>query len=96
MGSQRKRYTKRFKAKVAVEAIKGERTINQIASEYGVHASQVTLWRKRALEGLPELFSDGRSRKEEDGEVLRARLFQEIGELKFELDWLKKKSRFEP
>ena len=53
MGSQRKRYPKEFKAKVAVEAIKGERTINQIASHYGVHTSQVTLWRKQALERLP-------------------------------------------
>ena len=96
MGSQRKRYPKEFKAKVAVEAIKGEGTINQIAGHYGVHTSQVTLWRKQALERLPELFSDGRSRKDEEGEALQSRLFQEIGELKFELDWLKKKSRFEP
>jgi len=96
MGAQRKSYPKELKAKVALEAIKGDRTISQIVSEYGVHSSQVTAWKKRVLEELPEIFSNGRSKKREDEEGLKARLFQEIGELKFELDWLKKKSRFDP
>ena len=96
MGAQRKSYPKELKAKVALAAIKGDRTMSQIVSDYGVHSSQVTAWKKRALEELPEIFSNGRAKKHEDEEGLKARLFQEIGELKFELDWLKKKSRFDP
>jgi putative transposase len=96
MGSQRKSPSKELKAKVALEAIKGDRTISQIVSDYGVHSSQVTTWKRRVLEELPEIFSRGRARKQEDEEEIKARLFQEIGELKFELDWLKKKSRFAP
>jgi len=96
MGVRRKSHPKELKAKVALEAIRGDRTINEIVSEYGVHSSQVTAWKRRVLEELPEIFSNGRTRRHEDEEALKARLFQEIGELKFELDWLKKKSRFEP
>jgi putative transposase len=96
MGAQRKSYPKELKAKVALAAIRGDRTMSQIVSDYGVHSSQVTAWKKRVLEELPEIFSNGRAKKREDEEGLKARLFQEIGELKFELDWLKKKSRFDP
>jgi putative transposase len=92
MKKERKRYDGTLKAKVAVEAIKGQRTINEIASAYGIHPHQVTQWKKQALEQLPELFSNGRVRSQLADEELRDRLYQEIGQLKVELDWLKKKS----
>jgi len=92
MKRERKRYDGTLKAKVAVEAIKGQRTVNEIASAYGKHPHQVTQWKKQALEQLPEIFSNGRARIQLADEELRDRLYQEIGQLKVELDWLKKKS----
>jgi len=90
--AQRKRHSAAFKAKVALEAIRGERGINELAGMYQVHPTQIAVWKKRALEGLPELFADGRRNGTQDEEALKARLYQEIGELKVELDFLKKKS----
>ncbi|HSW39464.1 MAG TPA: IS3 family transposase [Acidobacteriota bacterium] len=92
MPKQRKRYDAAIKAKVALEAIKGHRTINEIASAYEVHPNQVTQWKKQALEQLPVIFSDGRARADSANEELRNQLYQQIGQLKCELDWLKKKS----
>ena len=89
---QRKRHGAALKAKVALEAIREERTVNELAGLYQVHPSQIAARKRRALEGLPELFADGRRRAQEDDEGLKARLYQEIGQLKVELDFLKKKS----
>jgi len=89
---QRKSYTTQFKAKIAMEAIKGQRTINEIASHYGLHPNLVNLWRRQAIDHIPEAFSAKRDREVEREEELRSRLYQEIGQLKVELDWLKKKS----
>ena len=89
---ERKRHSAAFKAKVAVEAIKGERSLGELAGLYQVHPTQIAVWKKRALEGMAGLFADGRRRGPEDGEALQARLYQEIGRLKVELDFLKKKS----
>lgn len=91
MTTTRKQYSPRFKAKVAVEAIRGERTLSQLASQYHVHPIQVGQWRKTALEQMAELFVDGRKRKRSDGDVEKDALYEEIGRLKVELDWLKKK-----
>jgi transposase len=90
---QRKSYTTEFKVKIALEAIKGQRTINEIATHYGVHPNMVTQWKKQALESLPDVFSAKRERIAEQEEALKAKLYQEIGQLKVELDWLKKKFR---
>lgn len=92
MKARRKRYTSEFKAKVALEAIKGQRTVNEIGTRYGLHPNQVSQWKKQAVEQLSEVFSDGRARKEKSEEELREQLYQQIGQLKVELDWLKKKS----
>lgn len=91
MTQTRKQYSAALKAKVALEAIKGHRTINEIAGAYGVHPNQVQTWKKQALDQLPELFADGRSRAAHTDEQLQAQLYQQIGQLKVELDWLKKK-----
>lgn len=89
----RKQYSPKFKAKVALEAIRGERTLNQLASHFGVHPVQIGHWRRTAIEQLSELFVDGRKRKQRGADAEdREALFAEIGRLKFELDWLKKKA----
>ena len=91
MTMSRRQHSGEFKAKVVLEAIRGERTINEIAAEYGVHPIQITQWKKVALEALPKLFSSRRGSKEKEEEALRDALYQQIGQLKVELDWLKKK-----
>ena len=92
MKKQRKTYTTEFKVKIALEAIKAQRTINEISGHYSIHPNQVTQWKKQALEGLPDAFSSRRARAAEDEEATKAQLYQQIGQLKVELDWLKKKS----
>ena len=94
MPGHRKRYDATFKAKVAIEAIKGQRTVNEIASMYQMHPNQVTQWKKQALQQLCEVFSNGRGRTDMAEEELRNQLYEQIGRLKVELDWLKKKSGF--
>jgi transposase-like protein len=91
MTTTRKQYTPKFKAKVALEAIRGERTLTQLASQYHVHPIQVGQWRKTAQEQMAELFVDGRKRKRRDEDVAKDALYEQIGRLKVELDWLKKK-----
>lgn len=94
MMTTRKSYNAALKAKVALEAIKGQHTVNEIASTFSVHPNLVGKWKKQALEQLPELFRDQRHHQAEadaDAE-LQARLYQQIGQLKVELDWLKKKA----
>ena len=93
MGLTRKRYAAAFKARVALEAIKGNRTIAEIASETGVHPNQIHKWRKQALDELSSIFSCGRQKREKDTEELESELYKQIGQLKVELDWLKKKSK---
>jgi transposase-like protein len=90
--AQRKQHTGQFKARVAVEAIAGHKTVNQIASEYGIHPSQVNKWKKQALEQLPEALSDGRGGNNVRQEEIESRLYQQIGQLTMELEYLKKKS----
>ena len=93
MHNLRKRHDATFKAKVALEAAKGEKTIAQLSSEFGVHANQIRQWKKQLLEELPRLFSDRRRKQEKNEEELQSELYQQIGQLKVELDWLKKKSQ---
>jgi transposase-like protein len=90
MATTRKQYSPKFKARVAVEAIRGEKTLSQLGSQFKVHPIQIAKWRKAALDQLPELFVDGRTRKT-NGEADNDALYEEIGRLKVELDWLKKK-----
>jgi transposase-like protein len=92
MSTIRKHHSAEQKAKIALAAIKGQQTINEIASDFGVHPTQVALWRKQILTEAPSLFVSSRSKKSDDTEELQSRLYQEIGQLKVELDWLKKKS----
>ena len=91
MTTTRKQYSPKFKARVAIEAIRGERTLSELGSQFKVHPMQIAKWRKSALEQLPELFVDGRTRKARNGEAESDALYEEIGRLKVELDWLQKK-----
>lgn len=91
MPSMRRQHDAAFKAKVALEALKEEKTLAQISSEYGVHVNQIRQWRQQLLSMIPELFSDRRKKAEKDRDELESELYQQIGKLKVELDWLKKK-----
>jgi len=93
MPSMRRQHDAAFKAKVALEALKEEKTLAQISSEFGVHVNQIRQWRRQLLSMIPELFSDRRKKVEKDRDELEAELYQQIGQLKVELDWLKKKSQ---
>ena len=92
MTTTRRQYSPKFKARVALEAIRGEKTLNQLGSHFGVHPVQIAHWRRTALEQLQEIFVDGRRRRGGGEEVEKEALYEEIGRLKVELDWLKKKA----
>lgn len=91
---QRKKHSAQLKVKVALAAVKGDKTINEIAGEYGVHPTQIQQWKKQLLEELPNIFSKKRANKAKETEELTAQLYQQIGQLKVELDWVKKKSGY--
>lgn len=80
-----------FKAKVALAAIRGDKTTAQLAAEFKVHASQVVAWKRQLLDQAPSYFEDGRQRRE-DSAANEQELFEQIGRLKMEVEWLKKKS----
>lgn len=87
----KKVYSADFKFKVALEALRGLKTINEIASDHSLHPNQVSQWKKQLREQGKEFFVTRRRRNGQDVEVLQSRLYEEIGRLKVELDWLKKK-----
>ena len=91
----KKNYSAAFKSRVALEAIKAEKTMAEIASQFEVHPNQVTKWKKQALEAMPDIFADKRRKKKKDKQN-SDELYRQIGQLKVELDWLKKKSGLEP
>src|SRR5579863_4053029 len=91
MKTQRNRYSADFKAKLALEVIKGERTLNEIASDAQVHPNLLMQWKRQLLESLPTVFADKRVKENKEQEEKEAQLYQQIGQLKVELDWMKKK-----
>ena len=92
MKNKRKNHSAAFKARVAMAAAKGDKTIAELASEFGVHPTQIAQWKKRLLESTTEIFSRGRQREKANQDELTSELYRQIGQLKVELDWLKKKS----
>ena len=95
----RMKYTAKKKAQIVLEILKEERTIPQIASEYGIHSNQLYRWKAQALERLPDLFEDERKTEkalQADHERELNELYVEIGRLTTQLNWLKKKSGIEP
>ena len=88
----RRRHSSAFKARVALEALKGQKTLNELASELGIHPVQITQWKRQLLDASPSIFESGSaSRREREQEQLLEQLYQQIGQLKMEVDWLQKK-----
>jgi putative transposase len=92
MSTQRKRYSAALKARVALEALKGLKTVNELASTYGVHPTQLAHWKPRLHKEMPEIVSVRRAKREDEHAALQAQLYQHIGQRKVEVDWLKKKA----
>lgn len=88
----RKSFTAEFKAKVAIEALKGNQTINELSSEFGVHSTQITTWKKNLIQAGKQAFSGKKQQGQRDQEDLMEKLYAQIGKQKVEIDWLKKKS----
>ena len=89
---KRKKYSNQLKTKVALAALKAQSTNNEIASEFGVHTCQVNRWKKQVVEGVPGVFGKNQEKTIQTMEQERDQLFQQIGKLQVELDWLKKKT----
>lgn len=93
MAGVRKTHSVQFKTKVAVEAIKEHKTINELTTEYGIHASQLSSWKKQALEIIPQAFAGKKDRQQTDQQALINRLYQQLGQLTVEYEFLKKSLR---
>jgi len=92
MARKRRSFSGTFKAKVALAACRGDKTTAQLAAEYEVHVGQITAWKKQLLEGVPELFEDGRGKRAAEDTANDQELYEQIGRLKMEVEWLKKKA----
>lgn len=92
MARKRRSFSGVFKAKVALAACRGDKTTAQLAAEYEVHVGQIMAWKKQLLEGAPELFEDGRSKRTVEDGADEEELYEQIGRLKMEVEWLKKKA----
>lgn len=91
MGRKRRTHTDKFKAKVALEAIRGVKTIAELAKEYQVHPNQISDWKRQVLTNAPDLFAPGKRPRVRTEEELTAPLYEEIGRLKMDIKWLEKK-----
>lgn len=89
---KRRVFGKSFRAKVAIAAVKGDKTLAELATQFQVHANQVSAWRKELLERAEELFADGRSRARPEPTEDVEQLYAQIGRLQMEVEWLKKKA----
>src|SRR5205085_2977516 len=90
MTGKRKQHTAAFKAQVALAALKGDKTVNELAGQYGVHPTLIHGWKKQLLAGADHIFSNGSKAATADAETEKAELFEQIGRLQMELAWLKK------
>ncbi len=90
MSTRRKTFSPGFKAKVALEAIREEKTLNELSVKYEVHANVIRGWKKQSLENMAALFEDKRKKKSADKSSDPDQLYKQIGQLKVENDWLKK------
>lgn len=92
MENKRKRHSADFKFKIALEAAKERQTISELTAKFGVHSTQITQWKKQLLQQGIEVFKEGGKGEKDHQQSLLDRLYQQIGQLQVELDWLKKKS----
>jgi len=86
----RRKFTKEFKAKVALEAVKSFKTMHELVQEFGVHPNQISQWKKQLMEALPETFENGADNEKEMLKEERDRLYKKVGQLQVQVDWLKK------
>lgn len=93
MKQKRRRFSVVFKARVVRAALREDKTLAELASEFEVHPNQIAEWKRQAIEALPEVFSHRRKSDEQAAEQQTDRLYQQIGQLQVELDWMKKKGR---
>ena len=91
MTGKRKRHSASFKAKVALEAAKQTRTLAELSGTFQVHSVQISQWKKQLLDGIESLFREGRRRDHDESQSIQAELYEQIGRLKMEVEWLKKK-----
>jgi putative transposase len=91
MARKRRTLSAQFKARVALAAVKGDKTLSELAHQYAVHPTQIGQWKARLLEGAAEVFQDGR-RKSDLEQANAEELYEQIGRLKMEVEWLKKKA----
>jgi putative transposase len=91
MAGKRKQHTAAFKAQVALAALKADKTVNELAGQFGIHPTLIHGWKKQLLQGADQVFSNGVRPTATDAETEKAELFEQIGRLKMELEWLKKK-----
>jgi len=92
MRGKRKTHTPAFKAQVALAALRGDRTANQIAGQFGVHPTLIHAWKKHLLAGAATVFANGTQASAANSEAVQDELYEQIGRLKMELEWLKKKA----
>ena len=88
----RKRYESSFKARVALAALRDDKTLSELASEYGVHSNLISQWKRRLLSNVPRVFEEPEDESQEDHQAVVEELHRQIGQLHVELDWLKKKA----
>src|SRR5512142_1037697 len=90
MAGTKKRHSTAFKARVALEAAKQTRTLAELSGAFQVHSVQISQWKKQLLDGIESLFRDGRRRDHDQSQAIQAELYEQIGRLKMEVEWLKK------
>jgi putative transposase len=92
MAGKRKNHTAAFKAQVALAALKGDKTVNELAGQFAVHPTLIHTWKKQLLQGAEAVFANGAKAAEVDAQIIQTQLFEQIGRLKMELEWVKKKA----
>ena len=93
MAGKRRRFTAEFKTRVVRAALREDKTLAELASQFGVHPSQITEWKRQVLEAMPDVFGRRKAADARASEEHEARLYEQVGKLQVELEWMKKKAR---